>query len=270
MDANPKVSIIMGIYNCAETLPEAIESILSQTYENWELIMCDDGSTDETFNTAKRYVDKYPQKMILLQNKQNMRLSYSLNRCLQVVSGSLVARMDGDDISAPDRLRIQVNYLLEHNEYQVVGTAMQRFDEHGFHDVMHPVPNPDRLTMRKGTPFFHATILMRKTAYDEVGGYTVSERTKRAQDHDLWFRFYSKGFEGNNLDEVLYYVRDDRNAVRRRTVKGRLESFKTTVYGYRLLGFPMLWLVKPAFLTVIKCLTPYAVVDWYRGIQARR
>ena len=81
--------------------------------------------------------------------------------------------------------------------------------------------------------------------------YSARKRTKRAQDHDLWFRFYSKGFEGNNLDEVLYYVRDDRNAVRRRTVKGRLESFKTTVYGYRLLGFPMLWLVKPAFLTVI-------------------
>lgn len=261
----PKVSIIMGIYNCEDTLPAAIDSIVNQTYDNWELVMCDDASTDDTYNVANSYVEKYPDKMVLLRNAENMRLSYSLNKCLEKASGPLIARMDGDDISKEDRLAVQVDYLLNHTEYQVVGTAMQRFDENGYHDIMHPKQDPDRMTMRVGTPFFHATIMTYKYVYDKLNGYTVLERTKRAQDHDLWFRFYSVGFSGNNIDKALYYVRDDGNAIRRRTAKGRIESFKTTVYGYKLLGFPKRWLLKPAMLTFIKCLVPYKIIEWNRN-----
>lgn len=260
----PKVSIIMGIYNCEDTLPAAIDSIVNQTYDNWELVMCDDASTDDTYNVANSYVEKYPDKMVLLRNVENMRLSYSLNKCLEKASGSLIARMDGDDISKDDRLAVQVDYLLNHNEYQVVGTAMQCFDNNGYHDIMHPKMSPDKWTMRKGTPFYHATILTYKYVYDELKGYTVSERTRRAQDQDLWFRFFSKGFSGNNIDEVLYYVRNDENAVRRRTIWGRIDAFKTTVYGYNLLGFPKRWLVKPFILMIMKSFVPLKLRDWSR------
>ena len=139
----PKVSVIMGIYNCEKTLSEAIESIIRQTYENWELVMCDDGSTDRTYAVADQYRKQFPEKIILLKNERNRKLSYTLNRCLQAARGELIARMDGDDISRSDRLQKQVDYLLSHPDLQVVGCAMQRFDEKGLHDIMHPVTAPD-------------------------------------------------------------------------------------------------------------------------------
>lgn len=78
-----KVSVIMGIYNCEQTLKESIESILNQSYQDFELIMCDDGSKDNTYEIAKQYEDKYPQKIILLKNKTNKGLNYTLNKCLK-------------------------------------------------------------------------------------------------------------------------------------------------------------------------------------------
>ena len=85
--AQPKISVIMGIYNCEETLAESIESILSQSYKNWELIMCDDASTDGTYQIARRYADHYSDRITLIQNKTNQRLAASLNRCLTYATG---------------------------------------------------------------------------------------------------------------------------------------------------------------------------------------
>lgn len=93
----------MGVYNCADTLPEAIESIINQTYSNWELIICDDCSTDETWAVLERYQAKYPEKIKLVKNQINSKLAFSLNHCLKYATGEYVARMDGDDISVPDR-----------------------------------------------------------------------------------------------------------------------------------------------------------------------
>ena len=81
---NVKVSIIMGIYNCAATLPAAVESILEQTYDNWELIMCDDGSDDNSYEVAQNIAKRFPEKIILLKNEYNMRLAATLNRCLNM------------------------------------------------------------------------------------------------------------------------------------------------------------------------------------------
>ena len=103
-----KVSIIMGIYNCQDTLPEAIDSILEQTYTNWELILCDDCSTDNTYSIAEQYKNKYPEKIILIRNSENKKLAFTLNHCLEYATGEYVARMDGDDISAPNRFEKQL------------------------------------------------------------------------------------------------------------------------------------------------------------------
>ncbi len=89
---NPKVSIIMGIYNCESTLEEAIESIINQTYENWELIMCDDCSSDGTFEVAKKYKDKYPNKIKLIKNEKNITLGPTLNRCMEYVEGKYICK----------------------------------------------------------------------------------------------------------------------------------------------------------------------------------
>ena len=265
-----KISVIMGIYNCAKTLPAAIDSILAQTYENWELIMCDDCSTDDTYKVAKSYKIKYPEKIILVRNEENSKLAYSLNHCLKHATGEYVARMDGDDISLPERFERQIKFLNEHPDIQLVGSSMRRFNETGLHDIVEPPENVDKYTLRNRVPFCHATILTYKYVYDKLEGYTVAERTVRGQDCDLWYRFFHKGFAGANIIEPLYLVREDENAVRRRTAKVRINSFKTTRMGYKLLGYPKHWIIKPTVLLVIKCLTPYFIVDKYREYQAKK
>ena len=260
----PKVSVIMGIYNCENTLAQAIDSILAQTYTNWELILCDDGSTDGTYALAQKYKDQYPDQIILLKNERNRKLSYTLNRCLEAATGELIARMDGDDISHKDRLEKQVAYLLGHPAIQLVGCAMRRFDEKGVHDIMHPVTAPDKWTLRYRVPFYHATILTRRIVYDTLHGYTDEDRATRVEDRDLWFRFYANGFSGANIDEALYDVRENADTIKRRTALSRFQSLRTTVYGYRLLGYPKRWLLREVFALIAKSVIPYRAKQWFR------
>ncbi|MEC1171519.1 glycosyltransferase, partial [Bacillus paralicheniformis] len=97
----PKVSVIMGVYNCEDTIAESIESILNQTYKNWELIICDDASTDGTYAVARRYADHYADRIKLIKNEKNIRVAASLNTCHRYRGGKYIARQVGDDHSLP-------------------------------------------------------------------------------------------------------------------------------------------------------------------------
>lgn len=263
LSSNPKVSVIMSVYNAEKTLRAAIDSILKQTYTNWEFIICNDSSTDGTQSILDEYKRLYPDKFILLKNSKNMFLSFSLNRCLEKCTGELVARMDGDDISSPDRFEKQVNFLKNNLQYQVVGTLMQRFDEDGLHDVVCMKEKPDKNILRKQVPFCHATIMMYKEAYDTVGGYKVSDMTRRSQDYDMWFRFYKYGYNGYNIQKPLYLVREDINAIKRRTWNNRYNIMKIQFKGYRLLNFPKIWYIYP-IMEFSKAFIPPKVVLMYR------
>ena len=266
-----KISVIMSVYNCEATLREAIDSILAQTYTNWEFVICNDASTDGTQAILKGYQNKYPDKFVLISNQENKRLAFSLNRCLENSQGEYIARMDGDDISTPDRFEKEIAFLQTHPEYDLVGCTMRRFsEEKGLADVVPAKELVDKYSMRNGPPFCHATILTYKRIYDALGGYTVAERTKRAQDYDLWFRFFAAGFSGYNLQEPLYLVREDMNAIRRRTFKVRWNAFQTTRIGYKLLGFPKWWLVQKFFKMIGKSLVPYPLIYRYRTHQAKK
>lgn len=253
--AQDKVSVIMGIYNCEYTIEEAIKSILNQTYNNWELIMCDDCSTDNTYGIADQYRSLYPDKIILLKNQYNSGLSMSLNHCLKHASGELIARMDGDDISLPDRFKIQVRFLNDYTNFEVVGCSMIRFDDKGDYGFVRSIPFPDKYILRKAVPFCHATILARKVIYDKLNGYTVSRRTIRGQDVDLWFRFFYEGFKGANLEEALYKVREDSSAFKRRAFKYSFNVSQTLFIGFRMLKFPLKYYIY-VFKPIISALIP--------------
>ncbi|MDO5436498.1 MAG: glycosyltransferase family 2 protein [Clostridia bacterium] len=261
-----KISVIMGIYNCADTLPRAIESILHQTYTNWELILCDDASQDNTYEIAEQYRDLYPDKIILIRNEKHMRLAASLNHCLEYASGELIARMDGDDESCPERFEKQMQYLESHPEVDLVGTAIMRVND-GRYFLLRSVRDPDRYTLRNTLPFHHATILTYKYVYDKVGGYTVAERTRRAEDLDLWYKFYACGFSGNNIEEPLYTFYENKQSIYRRRHADRWQSFLVTVEGFKKLQYPRIWLVKPFATTLVKSVTPYWVFNLYRKCQ---
>lgn len=235
----PKISVIMGIYNCATTLAEALDSLLDQTYQGFKVIMCDDGSKDGTIEIAQKYVYEYPGKFILISNEHNMGLNYTLNHCLEYADTEYVARMDGDDLSLPDRFEKEVNFLDSHPEYAIVSGPMIYFDEHGEFRRGKAGGEVSKMDFLHGTPFCHAPCMVRKEAYDLVGGYTVSPKLLRVEDYHLWFKMYAAGFIGWNLSDPIYAMRDDRNAKKRRVFKNRINAFHLQLWGYKQLKIPV-------------------------------
>lgn len=264
--STPKISVIMSVYNCESTVTAALESIFNQTYTNWEMVVCDDASTDGTRERLLQAIESIEDSRVtILTNETNQKLAYSLNRCLGAATGQLIARMDGDDLSAPDRFERQVRFLDEHPEVDLVGTAMRRFDSNGLGEIVGPASlEPDRWTMGRSTKvaFCHATILARRSAFETVGNYTVSWRTVRAEDLDLWFKFFAAGLVGRNLPDPLYLVRVDEAAVRRRTPRARLEAFSTRIIGAWSLRYPPR-AYAIAMFDLLKVLVPYRIVDWH-------
>lgn len=218
-----RVSIIMGIYNCENTLDEAIQSLLDQTNQQWKLIMCDDGSKDNTYKKAENYAEQY-ENIILIQNDKNMGLNYTLNHCLEYVDTEYVARMDADDISLPTRLEKEINFLDNHQEYAIVSTPMIYFDENGDFRTGKGNGEAIKSDFIKGTPFCHAPCMVRSEAYIKVKGYTIAEKLLRVEDYHLWYKMYLNGYRGYNLKEPLYKMRDDRNAKNRRKYKYRINE----------------------------------------------
>lgn len=261
--SKPKVSVIMGIYNCEQTLRESIESIINQTYNNWELIMCDDMSTDNTYKIAKEYVDRYSENMILIQNEKNSGLAFSLNHCLEYVSGNYIARQDGDDLSVKDRFEKQVEFLENNKEYDLVGSRMISFDENGINGVRGGgIENPTYLMLTTSTPFCHATIMAREYVYRKLEGYRVNKYTMRCEDVDLWFRFFEKGYRGYNIQEGLYMVRDVVDAYKRRSFKSYMYLIMVSIEGYKRVKMPIsryIYLLKP----LISAITPDSIMKLY-------
>lgn len=214
----------MGIYNCADTLKESLDCIVKQSYSNWEVILCDDASIDDTLKIAKTYVEKYPNKFVLLKNETNKGLNYTLNRCLEKASGEFIARMDGDDRCDYERFMKEVTLLNENTDISIVSTNMYFFDEDGIWGKTSTKHMPVKKDFLKATPFCHAACMVRKQAYDNVGGYTVDKRLLRVEDYHLWIKMYALGYKGMNIQECLYSMRDDRSAQNRRKFKYRLNE----------------------------------------------
>lgn len=228
----PKISILMGIYNCASTVGEAIRSITEQTFTDWEFIICDDGSSDGTFEVVKALSEKEP-RIVLIQNDRNMGLAPTLNHCLRVARGTYTARMDGDDICAPDRFEKELEVLESDPECAVVSCAMLSFDEEGVYGQSNYPEKPDKTDFFRMSPFCHAGCMMRRSVLEELGGYNESDEVARFEDFDLWYRLYKAGYYGRNLPEPLYSMRDDRNAFRRRKIKYRVNVSKLNWKIYR-------------------------------------
>ena len=248
-----KISVIMGIYNCAETLEEAVNSILNQTYTNWEMIMCDDCSIDDTVRIAQMYVQKYPEKIRLLKNARNMGLNFTLNKCLKEATGDYIARMDGDDISYSTRFEKEVMVLDNNPEIAIVSTNMEVFDEQGVWGHTHMDEKPECIHFLKRSPFCHAACMVRKEAYKAVNGYSVSKKLLRVEDYHLWIKMYELGYKGFNIQESLYGMRDDHNAQKRRKFKYRLNECYVKAYAIKHLGLPFygyIYCLKPLILGI--------------------
>lgn len=189
----PDVSVLMPCFNGDQWLPEAIESVLSQTFQNYELILVDDGSTDSTLDIVRRYSDL--DGRIVAIAKPHTDVSDSLNAGLAKANGTWVARLDQDDLCAPTRLSEQISFVSDHPDTVFLGSAYIRIDEHGREVSQHGFPASHRRLMvnlerLKGfCP--HSTAFFRLDLAKKVGGYRAC--LNNANDHDLWLRLASHG-----------------------------------------------------------------------------
>lgn len=203
MPDNPFVSVVMAVYNGEPFLPLAIESILNQTYRNFEFIIVNDGSTDSTKAILENYAAQDPR--IVLVEQENQGLSVSLNAAISVSKGDLIARMDSDDYSFPRRLELQVAKMVECPSIGVCGTAAIAFSEK---KVVRILRHPSNSKLLKSKLFFsvcfiHPTVMIRS---ELLSGSAYSEEFFAAQDYKLWVDLRDNA-EFTNLDKVLLAYR---------------------------------------------------------------
>lgn len=232
-----RITVLMGIYNCASTLDEAMESLYSQTYQDFKIVLCDDGSSDDTYKVAAQHAAQH-DNVILIRNEKNMGLNYTLNHCLEYADTEFVARMDGDDISKPERFEVEVKFLDEHPEYGVVSNPCTYFDKDGVFRVGVGKGEVGKKDFIFRTPISHAPCMARTEVFKAVGGYTVDDRLLRVEDYHLWFKVYAAGYKLYQMHDSYYMMRDDRNAQRRRTWKNRRNEFYVKWIGYPMVGLP--------------------------------
>ncbi len=252
----PKVSIIMGVYNCAKTLRASIDSILAQTFTDWEFIICDDGSKDETFVILQEYGERYPEKFVILKNEKNCGLTKTLNICIAHCSPQVtyIARMDGDDISLPKRLEKQITFLDKHKEIAFLGCNVNLFDENGRWGKRKLPERPNRKDFLWTSPFVHPTVIIRKQAISVVDGYHDCPQTNRCEDYDLWMRLYSIGLIGYNLQEELFDYFEGRASYGKRKYRYRFNEAKVRFHGYKTLGLlpqGFFYAIKPLLVGLI-------------------
>lgn len=205
----PKISVVMSVYNGAAYVGDAIDSVLNQTYEDFEFIIINDGSTDKTSDIIDSYTDprirKYPQK--------NKGLVPSLNRGLSLAKGEFIARHDADDISHPDRFALQVKYLEDHPRASVVGSSIEVMNSSGKITHHHRVlANNQELKQELlvRSPFAHGSVMMRSSALSIVGEYNADFWP--AEDYELWIRLATTG-TFYNIDECLYVYREHAESI---------------------------------------------------------
>jgi glycosyltransferase EpsE len=229
----------MGIYNCAQTLAETISSIEKQTYENWELILCDDGSIDQTFKIASTFAVK-DQRISVIKNESNVGLAKSLNCCLAYSTGEYIMRHDGDDVMVKNRIEKQVSYMTTH-QCDACGSGAYLFDQDGIWGIRQPGAKPGKEIMILSAPFIHPTVMMKHDKLLEVGGYSDNSITKqRLEDYDLWLKFYEKGLVLHNIQEPLVYFREDKNSYNRKSKKYRIAETRARLDACKRLDIPYL------------------------------
>ena len=204
----PKVSVVMTVFNAERYLREAVESILGQTFRDFEFIIVNDGSTD----LSGEILEEFDQRdvRIRLISRGNTGIVAAANEGIAAARGQYLARMDADDVSLPERFERQVRYLDEHPECVLVGSRVVSTDPHGIpfatseHALTHEEIDAQLLTVGGGWALLQPATMMRLDAVRKVGGYRGAYNI--SEDHDLFLRLAEVG-KVANLPEVLFHYR---------------------------------------------------------------
>lgn len=206
-NGSPRVTVMLPVFNGEVYVAEAVESILCQTYEDFELIVIDDGSTDATYKIVKLFSDP----RIKLFRQPNLGVATALNRAISLARGELLARQDADDVSLPQRLEKQVRFLDHNPDCSIVGTWSEIWEEKQCTGRNHRHPCDDatlRFCTMFNTHFVHSSVMFRRDVVDAIGGYAI-DPDRQPQDFELWSRVVRSGKFGlANIPEVLVWYRE--------------------------------------------------------------
>ena len=198
MNSLPLVSVLMPVYNCESFIREAIQSVLNQTFTDFELLIIDDCSTDATLQILKSYLDSRIQ---LIEKEKNTGYTDSLNYGISIAKGKYIARMDGDDISLPRRFQKQFDFLESNPEVVICGTAIKIIGKDTIE--RHPSKHEDlQIKLCFSSVFHHPTVMIRA---DVLKQNKYNKEFEPAEDYELWTRLAFVGKTANLEDVLLHY-----------------------------------------------------------------
>lgn len=205
---DPLVSVVMAVKNGENRIAKSIESLLSQTFSDFELIIINDGSTDKTSEIIKSFSDA----RIHLYSQANRGVAISANRGLALARGKLIARQDHDDISKPTRLEKQVHFMEENPEIFLLGTAAEITNQNGFSGRYHKHPIESKiikLELLFDNPFVHSSIIFRREVIRNIGLYNPDKAITPLDDYDFISRVALTYPVANLIDPLVEYYEND-------------------------------------------------------------
>lgn len=237
MESKELISILLPVYNVVRFIEECVESILNQTYDNWELIIYDDGSEDGTFEFLLGRYGKI-DRIQIFRGSQNRGIAYALNACFARSKGAYIARCDGDDVMVEDRLEVQLNYLIRNRSVDLVGNSFDLIDEGGKYirsRFFESGPNQLIRLANYTSPVSHIW-LARRTVYETVGPYRLSS----VEDYDFLLRSINCGFRLDNIPGYIgmrIRVRDGNTVSRYGLVQRLLFNYAQELYKHPELAY---------------------------------
>lgn len=212
------VSVVMSVYNGEKYLAKAIESILNQTYKNFEFIIIDDGSTDKSLEIIEKYQNL--DARIILITRENKGLVASLNEGIQKAKGEYIARMDADDICLPNRIEEQLEYM-KNNQLDLCGSWVQTFDEKNKLSIWQFPENHNDIVFRSFfiCSFAHPSVIIKSTVFEKL-----RYENEVAEDYRLWCDILSNGYKAGNIPKVLLKYRLHDNQITQTKSKELINS----------------------------------------------
>ena len=253
------VSVIMSVYNSDnyKQLYDSVNSILNQTYQDFEFIICDDGSSNNKTQMYLQKISKIDSSIKIIGYNQNKGLAYSRNQCIKLAQGKYIAFQDDDDISEQDRLKEELTFLDNNPQYSFVGSKAGVFDENGIWGEYKVPEKPTKKDFLWNSPFANPTMMFKADVLNIIGGFRVSEETRRAEDYDLFFRLYASGYKGYNIQKKLLNYRIEIEKERNkkyRSIKDRIDEAKVRYKGFKNLHLgitAMPYVIKPIIIGLI-------------------
>ncbi len=249
-----KVSIIMGTYNEEKTIAESIDSIINQTYKNWELII-DDCSNDSTCDVIK-YYQKKDSRIILNHHDTRISFAQSLNNCIKQSNGKYIARMDPDDYSLEKRIEREVTFLEENNEFDFVSCNYYLYDGNRIINSIIAEERPTKKSFLWSSVFLHPGTMFKASILKNCGGYITNTGMRRVpEDYELFMRLYSLGYKGYNIQEFLFRYFVNQKAIKsKRKFKHRFDEALIRYKGFKSLGLlpqGIPYVIKPIIVGLI-------------------